>query len=122
MLKDGQTDMTKLTVAFCNFVNAPKDANTCQSRCSSASLTVTFRKNSGKCRETSFGPRRLQTALGRRWQCCQQWRTQELSSGGGGGSTSSVEDREKGDLGAAAPQSGVLEAAVIWYKKFNFIQ
>jgi len=25
-----------------------------------------------------------------------------------------IEDREKGDLGAAAPQSGVLEAAVIW--------
>ena len=32
-----------------------------------------------------------------------------------------VEDREKGDLGAVAPWSGVLEAAVIWYKKFNFI-
>jgi len=26
-----------------------------------------------------------------------------------------------GDLGAVALQSGVLEAAVIWYKKFNFI-
>jgi hypothetical protein len=31
-------------------------------------------------------------------------------------STNSVEDREKGDLG-----TGVLEAAVIWYKKFHFI-
>jgi hypothetical protein len=39
----------------------------------------------------------------------------------GGGSTNSVEDRENGDLGAVAPYSGVLEAAVIWYKKFNFI-
>jgi len=41
---------------------------------------------------------------------------------GGGGSTNSVEDSgENGDLGAVAPQSGVLEAAVIWYKKFHFI-
>jgi hypothetical protein len=32
-----------------------------------------------------------------------------------------TEDREKGDLGAVAPYSGVLEAAVIWYKKFQFI-
>jgi len=32
-----------------------------------------------------------------------------------------TEDRENGDLGAVAPYSGVLEAAVIWYKKFNFI-
>ena len=39
-----------------------------------------------------------------------------------GGSTNSVEDRENGDLEAAAPKSGVLEAAVIWYKKFYFIQ
>jgi len=31
------------------------------------------------------------------------------------------EDRENGDLGAVAPQSGVLEAAVILYKKFHFI-
>ena len=31
-----------------------------------------------------------------------------------GGSTNSVEDRENGDLGAVAPYSGVLEAAVIW--------
>jgi hypothetical protein len=38
-----------------------------------------------------------------------------------GGSTNSVEDRENGDMGAVAPQSGVLEAAVIWYKKFHFI-
>jgi hypothetical protein len=40
---------------------------------------------------------------------------------GGGGSTNSVEDRENGDLGALAPYSGVLEAAVIWYNKFHFI-
>ena len=32
-----------------------------------------------------------------------------------------TEDREDGDLGAVAPLSGVLEAAVIWYKKFHFI-
>jgi len=32
-----------------------------------------------------------------------------------------TEDRETGDLGAVAPYSGVLEAAVIWYKKFHFI-
>ena len=40
-----------------------------------------------------------------------------------GGSTNSVEDRgqrERGS-GGVAPQSGVLEAAVIWYKKFHFI-
>ena len=30
-----------------------------------------------------------------------------------------TEDRENGDLGAVAPYSGVLEAAVIWYKKFH---
>jgi len=30
-------------------------------------------------------------------------------------------DRENGDLGVAALYSGVLEAAVIWYKKFHFI-
>ena len=39
----------------------------------------------------------------------------------GVGSTNSVEDRENRNLGAVAPQSGVLEAAVIWYKKFHFI-
>jgi hypothetical protein len=32
-----------------------------------------------------------------------QWRTQEFCSGGEGGSTNSVEDREKGDLGAVGP-------------------
>jgi len=32
-----------------------------------------------------------------------------------------IEDRENGDLGALAPWSGVLDAAVIWYKKFHFI-
>ena len=31
------------------------------------------------------------------------------------------EDSENGDLGAVAPYSGFLEAAVIWYKKFHFI-
>jgi len=31
------------------------------------------------------------------------------------------EDRENEDLGAIAPLSGVLDAAVIWYKKFHFI-
>ena len=30
-------------------------------------------------------------------------------------------DRENGDLGAVASYSGVLEAAVLWYKKFHFI-
>ena len=38
-----------------------------------------------------------------------------------GGLTNSVEDRENGDLGAVAPLSEVLEAAVIWYMKFHFI-
>jgi hypothetical protein len=32
-----------------------------------------------------------------------------------------AEDRENGDLEAVAPQSGVLEAAVISYRKFHFI-
>jgi hypothetical protein len=32
-----------------------------------------------------------------------------------------TEDRENGDLGAVAPQAGVLVAAVFWYKKFHFI-
>jgi len=40
---------------------------------------------------------------------------------GGEGSTNSVGDRENGDLLAAAHWSGVLEAALIWYKKFQFI-
>jgi len=31
-----------------------------------------------------------------------------------------TEDRENGDLGGGSPQSGDLEAAVIWYKKFHF--
>jgi hypothetical protein len=30
--------------------------------------------------------------------------------------------REKGYVGAMVLQSGVLKAAVIWYKKFHFIQ
>ena len=52
-----------------------------------------------------------------------QWRTQEFFSGGGV-STNSVEDRgqrERGS-GGVAPYSGVLEAAVIWYKKFHLMQ
>jgi hypothetical protein len=52
-----------------------------------------------------------------------QWRTQEFCSGGG---VQQIQlktwDRQNGDLGAVAPQSGVLEAAVIWYKKFHSIQ
>jgi len=32
-----------------------------------------------------------------------------------------TEDRENRDLRAVAPNSEVLEAAVIWYKKFHFI-
>ena len=52
-----------------------------------------------------------------------QWRTQEFCSGAGGVQQIQLrtEDRENGDLGAVNPQSGVLEAAVIWYKKFHFI-
>ena len=41
-----------------------------------------------------------------------------------GGSTNSVEDRgrrERG-TGGGSPLVGVLEAAVIWYKKFHFIR
>ena len=42
---------------------------------------------------------------------------------GGGVSTNSVEDRgQRGRRsGGGSPLSGVLEAAVIWYKKFHFI-
>jgi len=57
-----------------------------------------------------------------------QWHTQEFCLGewgwgGGGGQQIQLRtaDRENGDLGAAAPYSGVLEAAVIWYKKYHFI-
>jgi len=39
----------------------------------------------------------------------------------GGGSTNSVVVKENGDRGAVAPYSGVLEAVVIWYKKFHLI-
>ena len=49
------------------------------------------------------------------------WRTQEFCSGGVQQIQLRTEDRENGDLGAVAPYSGVLEAAVIWYKKFHFI-
>jgi hypothetical protein len=41
-----------------------------------------------------------------------QWRTQEFCSGGVQQIQFRTEDRENGDLGAVAPQSGVLEAAV----------
>jgi len=47
-----------------------------------------------------------------------------LGGGGGGGCSTNylrTEDRENGDLGVVAPYSGVLEAAVFWYKKFHFI-
>jgi len=51
-----------------------------------------------------------------------QWRTQEFCFGGGvQQSQLRTEDRENRDLGAVVPYSGVLEAAVIWYKKFQFI-
>ena len=46
-----------------------------------------------------------------------------VREGGRGGSTNSVEDRgqrERGS-GGGSPLVGVLEAAVIWYKKFHFI-
>jgi len=54
-----------------------------------------------------------------------QWRTQKFfrerrGGGTGEGSTNSVvenKDRENRDLAAVASYSGVLEAAVIWYKK-----
>jgi hypothetical protein len=49
-----------------------------------------------------------------------QWCTQNFFFWGGG-STNLVEDRENRDLGTVAPYAGVLEAAVIWYKKFHFI-
>ena len=50
-----------------------------------------------------------------------QWRTQEFCSGGG--STNSVGDRGQRERrsGGGSPIVGVLEAAVIWYKKFHFI-
>jgi hypothetical protein len=42
----------------------------------------------------------------------------------GGGGVQQIqlrtEDRENGDPGTVAPYSGVLEAAVILYKKFHF--
>jgi hypothetical protein len=45
-----------------------------------------------------------------------------LRGGGGQQIQLRTEDRENGDLGAVAPYSGILEAAVILYKKFHFIQ
>ena len=47
-----------------------------------------------------------------------QCRTQEFCSGGVQQIQLRTEDRENGDLGAVAPQSGVLEAAVIWSRNF----
>jgi hypothetical protein len=52
---------------------------------------------------------------------CIQWHTQEFFSGGVQQIQLRTEDRENGDLGVVAPSLGVLEAAVIWYKKFHFI-
>ena len=51
----------------------------------------------------------------------EQWRTQEFCSGEGVQQIQLTEDRENGDLGAVAPWSGVLEAAVILNKKFHFM-
>jgi hypothetical protein len=51
-----------------------------------------------------------------------QWLSQEFCLWEGG-LTNSVEDRgqrERGS-GGGSPLVGVLEAAVIWYKKFHFI-
>ena len=50
-----------------------------------------------------------------------QWRTQDFFFRGVG-STNSVEDREQRERGSrGVGSSGVMEAAVIWYKKFHFI-
>jgi len=39
----------------------------------------------------------------------------------GGGGFQQIQLRtENRNLGAVAPQSGVLETAIIWYKKFHF--
>ena len=45
-----------------------------------------------------------------------------ISSGGLQQIQLRTEDRENGDLGVVAPLSGVLEAAVIWYKKFHIVK
>jgi hypothetical protein len=50
-----------------------------------------------------------------------QWRTQKFFSVGVQQIQLRTENRENWDLGAVAPYSGVLEEAVIWYKKFHFI-
>ena len=54
--------------------------------------------------------------------CCGQWRNQEFFRGGGI-STNSVEDRVQTERGSEgdSPLVRVLEAAVIWYKKFHFL-
>ena len=52
-----------------------------------------------------------------------QWRTQEFFPGGGGVQQIQLRTEDRtGIWGAVAPWSGVLEASVIWYKKFHFIQ
>ena len=58
------------------------------------------------------------------WQVhTAQWRNQEFCAGGGFQQIQlRTEDRENGELGAVAPWSGVLEAAVIWYKKFHIVK
>ena len=59
------------------------------------------------------------------WSNSSQWLTQEFCPEVGGGVVQKIqlmtEDRENGHLGAVSPNPGVLEAAVIWYKKFHFI-
>ena len=51
-----------------------------------------------------------------------QWRTQDVWGGGGVQQIQlRTEDSENGELGAVAPKSVVLEAAVILYRKFHFI-
>ena len=51
-----------------------------------------------------------------------QWHSQEFCLWGGVQQIQlRTENRENEDLGAVAPLSGVLEAAVIWYKKYHFI-
>jgi hypothetical protein len=53
--------------------------------------------------------------------CYYQWRTLEFFFGGGVQQIQlRTEDRENGDLGALAPKSGVLEAAVIFLQEISF--
>jgi len=52
-----------------------------------------------------------------------QWRTQEFCSVGVQQIQLGTQHREQGSGGSSSlpPSQGVLEAAVIWYKKFHFI-